>query len=77
MIRRMEMPDITRAQTVALVQAVIAVVVAFGVDLSDAQVTALIGLAGAIAVVLPLADAIIRNGRSRIAAAEQANRDKS
>lgn len=62
----METPDITKAQVVALLQAIIALAVAFGVSLSAEQQTALIGLAGAIAVVLPLADAIIRNGRSRI-----------
>jgi hypothetical protein len=65
----METPDITRAQVVALVQAILAVIVAFGINLSDAQQTAILGLAGAIAIVLPLADAIIRNGRSRIYAA--------
>lgn len=64
--RLVEMPDITKAQIVALVQAVLALVIAFGVDLTEAQQTAIIGLAGAVAIVLPLADAIIRNGRSRI-----------
>ena len=65
----METPDITKAQIIALVQAVLAVAVSFGVDLSDRQEAAILGLAGAIAIVLPLADAIIRNGRSRIYAA--------
>lgn len=71
----METPDITKAQVIALVQAVLALVVAFGIDLTDDQTTAIIGLAGALAVVLPLADAIIRNGRSRVYAAHVANRD--
>lgn len=71
----MDTPDITKAQIIALVQAVLALVVAFGIDLTDDQTTAIIGLAGALAVVLPLADAIIRNGRSRIYAAHVANRD--
>lgn len=62
----MDTPDITKAQVIALLQAIIALAVAFGVSLSSEQQTAIIGLAGAIAVVLPLADAIIRNGRSRI-----------
>lgn len=70
----METPDITRAQVIAIVQAVIAVAVSFGVDLSERQETALLGLAGALAVVLPLADAIIRNGRSRVYAAHVATR---
>lgn len=65
----MEMPDITRLQVVAIVQAILAVLVSFGIDLTDRQETALLGLAGALAVVLPLSDAIIRNGRSRIYAA--------
>ena len=71
----METPDITKAQVIALVQAVIALVVAFGIDLTDEQTTAIIGLAGALAIVLPLADAIIRNGRSRIYAAHVAKPD--
>lgn len=62
----MNMPDVTKAQIIALVQAVLALVIAFGVDLTEAQQTAIIGLAGAVAIVLPIADAIIRNGRSRI-----------
>jgi multisubunit Na+/H+ antiporter MnhB subunit len=65
----METPDITRAQVVAIAQAILAVVVAFGIDLSETQQTAILGLAGALAIVLPLADAIIRNGRSRVYAA--------
>lgn len=71
---RMETPDITKAQVVAVAQALLAVLVAFGVDLSDRQEAALLGLAGALAVVLPLADAIIRNGRSRVYAAHVAAR---
>lgn len=67
----MNTPDITRAQILALAQAVIAVAVAFGFDLSQQQQTALLGLAGAVAIVFPLADAIIRNGRARIVAAEK------
>lgn len=71
----METPDITKAQVIAIVQAVLALVVAFGVHLSDKQQTAIIALAGAVAVVLPVADAIIRNGRSRVYAAHVAKSD--
>lgn len=71
----METPDITRAQVIAILQAFLAVLVAFGVDLSERQETALLGLAGALAVVLPLADAIIRNGRSRVYAAHVSKSD--
>lgn len=69
----MNTPDITKAQIVALVQACVALAIAFGINLSEPQQTAIIGLAGAIAIVLPLADAIIRNGRSKIYAAHVAN----
>lgn len=62
------MPDVTRAQIVALVQAIIGVAVAFGAPISDTQSTALLGLVGAIAVVLPLADAMLRRGRARMIA---------
>lgn len=68
----MKTPDITRAQTIAIVQAILAVLVAFGVNLSEQQQTALLGLSAAVAVVLPLADAIIRNGRAKIVAASAA-----
>jgi hypothetical protein len=60
------MPDVTKTQLVALVQAVIAVAAAFGLPISDAQSAALIGLAAAGLVVLPIADAMIRRGRARI-----------
>lgn len=65
----MNTPDITKAQVVALAQACIAVCVAFGFSLSAQQQSALLGVAAAIAVVLPLADAIIRHGRSSIMSA--------
>lgn len=65
----MQTPDITKAQYVAIVQPVITVAVAFGAPVSDAQSTALIGLAGAFSTALVVADAIIRRGRSNNAAA--------
>lgn len=58
-------PDITKAQIVAVVQAVLAVIVAFGGHVSPAQAQALISLSTALAVALPIADAVIRHGRSR------------
>lgn len=70
----MQTPDITKAQIIAIVQAIIAVAAAFGLSMSAEQQTAIIGLAGALAVVLPIADAIIRNGRAKVYAAHVASR---
>ena len=69
----MKTPDFTTAQIVALVQpfvtATIGLLVAFGVDMTNGQQTALISfsiaVAGFISGTLVIADAIIRNGRSR------------
>lgn len=61
----MNTPDITKAQIVATLQAVIAVALAFGLSLTPAQQVAILGLAGIVAGTLHIADAIIRHGRSR------------
>ena len=66
----METPDVTRAQILAIVQALIAVAAAFGVPMSTEQSAAIIQLATVLAVVLPLADAAIRHGRAKIAASD-------
>ncbi len=63
--KEFSLPDATRVQMVALVQAVIAVVVAFGVPISDQQSVALIALAGVIGTVLIGSDAAIRRERAR------------
>jgi multisubunit Na+/H+ antiporter MnhB subunit len=57
-------PDITPAQIVAVVGAVIAVLVAFGVDLSKEQVDAVIQAVAVIAGVLIAGDAVVRHGRA-------------
>jgi hypothetical protein len=57
-------PDITPAQIVAIVQAVVALCVAFGLDLSPEQSRAILDVSMVIAGVLPLADAGIRAGRN-------------
>lgn len=57
------MPDVTKADVLAIIQAVVALLIAFGLDLSDVQVASIIGLSAVIAGVLPLADAKRRNGR--------------
>jgi hypothetical protein len=63
-------PDITPAQVVAIVQAVIAVCVAFAVPISGAQSAALLGLTTIVASVLLGADAAIRRGRAKVVEAQ-------
>jgi hypothetical protein len=61
----MQTPDHTRLQLAAVAQAVIAVVIAFGVPITDQQSIALVALAGVIAAALVTADAAIRRERAR------------
>lgn len=69
----MKMPDVTPAQIVALVGAIIAVAVAFGAPISDDQRDAILQLVGIVAPALVIGDAVIRNGRSKIAAVREQN----
>jgi hypothetical protein len=62
---RLEAPDHTKVQLAAVVQAVVAVAVAFGVPISDEQSVALLALAGVLGTVLISADAAIRRERAR------------
>jgi hypothetical protein len=62
-------PDVTPAQILALVQAFLGLVVSFGFDLSTAQQAAVIAFCTAALVFLPVADAIVRHGRSNAVAA--------
>ncbi len=57
---------------VTLAQAVIGLAVAFGLGVSAEQRDAIVTLVTALAVVIPLADAHIRNGRARYYAAKAA-----
>lgn len=69
-------PDITKAQVVSCVQAVLSVLVAFGVGLSDVQFASLLGLSAVIAGVLCHSDGSIRKARNEFAASElMANSD--
>ncbi len=61
----MQTPDHTRLQLVAVAQAVLAAVVAFGVPITDQQSIALVALAGVIGTALVTADAAIRRERAR------------
>lgn len=65
-------PDITPAQVVAaLVALAAACVVLFKLDVSDAQMAAVVGALGIVVpVAWALADAIIRNGRTKVVAAQ-------
>lgn len=62
---RLDAPDHTKIQVVAVIQAVIAVAIAFGVPISDEQSVALLALAGVLGTVLISADAAIRRERAR------------
>lgn len=59
-------PDITRAQWVALAQAILAVLVAFGAPITDEQSIALMALAAVVAGILIHSDRGIRNGRASV-----------
>lgn len=73
----MKTPDITPAQVVALVQAIIAVLVAFAVPISDAQSAALLGLTTIVAAVLLGADAAIRRGRAKVQETKEFNNNEA
>ena len=62
---RLDAPDHTKIQLVAVVQAVVAVAVAFGVPITNEQSVALLALAGVLGSVLIGADAAIRRERAR------------
>lgn len=65
----MNTPSITPAQYVAIVQPILATLVAFGAPISDAQQTAIVGMASSFSMVLVIADAIIRRARANNAGA--------
>lgn len=67
----MSTPNITTAQIAAFVQAILAVVVSFGLELTQAQQASILGLSAFIALGLTLGDGIIRHGRSRALTAPQ------
>ena len=58
-------PDITPAQVVAVVGAVIGTLVAFGVNISQQQTDAVIQLVTVVSSLLLVSDAVIRHGRAR------------
>jgi hypothetical protein len=70
----MQMPDITKAQVVAIVGAIFGLLAAFGLPVGQDVQDAIVQVVTALAVVIPAADAFIRNGRSKVAAVEAAKR---
>ena len=66
------MPDITAAQVVGLVGAVVAIAVSFGVNISKEQQEAIMALAAAVAAILFAADAHVRTHRVRAEAVRHA-----
>jgi hypothetical protein len=65
MILSMKTPDITPAQIAALVQASLAVALAFGLDITEEQSVALLALSGAVFAVLGIGDATVRKARNK------------
>ncbi len=61
----MSTPDVTKAQLLALAQAIIATLVAFGVNLNNAQQAALLTLSAVLASLLVAADVALRRGRMK------------
>jgi hypothetical protein len=63
-------PDITPAQVTGLVASVLALLIAFGVSLTEVQTAAILGFTGIVVGLLLGADAAIRRGRARVREAE-------
>lgn len=57
-------PDVTTAQILAVVQAIVGFGIAFGLNLTTEQQHAIMLLCSTILVVWPTVDAIIRHGRA-------------
>ncbi len=72
----MSTPSVTPVQIVALVQQVLALLVAFGINVTEAQSIAIVALSGTVGAMLLFADARIRGKRAenadKIAAAKSA-----
>lgn len=66
----MNTPDVTLVQklvgaVIAVLAALLPVLTAFGVSITTEQITAILGFATALGSAFVIADAVIRNGRSR------------
>jgi hypothetical protein len=67
-------PDVTRAQQLAIGQAVLAVLVVFGFDVDEDARQLVLGLAAVLAATLPISDAVVRQARAKNATNIQAAR---
>jgi hypothetical protein len=65
-------PDITLAQIVAVLLSVFGMAAAFGLDISQGKQDAIVDFITVMAPIVVAADAFIRHGRSKVAAAEVA-----
>jgi hypothetical protein len=65
-------PDVTLAQILAVVTAALGLVAAFGLNISKDKQDAIVMFVTVMAPIVVLADAAIRHGRSRVAAAQAA-----
>ena len=63
-MRTLKTPDVTKAQMLAIASAVVGICTAVGAPLSEANANRVYGAAIALAVVLPVVDAVIRFGRA-------------
>lgn len=72
---KLKTPDITPAQIVALAGSAIALLSAFGLPLSEEQSQAILDFVQVVAPVLLASDAVIRFGRSMMAAKRVSDED--
>jgi hypothetical protein len=70
-------PDVTRAQQLAIGQAVLAVLVVFGFDVDEDARQLVLGLAAVLAAALPISDAVVRQARAKNATNIQAARESA
>lgn len=69
-------PDITPAQIIALIKAVLVLAASFGLALDDKQVASIVSLAALVVpMALMVADAMIRKGRAQAAATKISDED--
>jgi len=61
----LSLPDVTPAQIIALVGAVLSVLVSSGLDLSESLQESILNLTTVLASLLIAGDAVVRHGRSR------------
>lgn len=76
----MQTPDVTPIQklvgaAVMVVGSALTLLAAFGIELTVAQQGAITGFVGTVGTALVIADAVIRHGRSKIAANPEAVRE--